>query len=39
VDGFKLNIPEFQGDLQLEEFMDHVAAVGKVLDFKEVLED
>ena len=27
VDEFKLNIPEFQRDLQLEEFMDQVAAV------------
>jgi hypothetical protein len=39
VDEFKLNILEFQGDLQLEEFLDRVAAVGKVLDFKEVPED
>jgi hypothetical protein len=39
VDGFKLDIPEFQGDLQPKEFMDQVAAVGEVLDFKEVLED
>jgi hypothetical protein len=39
VDRFKLNIPKFQGDLQPEEFMDRVAAVGEVLDFKEVLED
>ena len=28
----------FQGDLQPEEFMDWVAAVGEVLDFKEVPE-
>jgi hypothetical protein len=39
VDGFKLNIPEFQMDLQLEEFMDRVAAVGEVFDFKEVPKD
>jgi hypothetical protein len=39
VDGFKLNIPEFQGDLQHEELMDLVAVVGEVLDFKEVPED
>jgi hypothetical protein len=39
VDGFKLDIPEFQGDIQLEEFMDRVAAVGEVLDFTEVPED
>jgi hypothetical protein len=35
----KFYIPKFQGDLQPEELMDRVAAVGKVLDFKEVLED
>jgi hypothetical protein len=39
VDRFKLNISEFQGDLQPEEFMDRVAAVGEVLNFKEVPED
>ena len=39
MDGFKLDIPEFQGDLQLKEFMNQVATVGKVLDFKEVIED
>jgi hypothetical protein len=39
VDGFKLDIPKFQGDLQPEEFMDQEAAVGEVLDFKEVPED
>jgi hypothetical protein len=39
VDGFKLDIPEFQGDLQPKELMDQVAAVGEVLDFKEVPED
>jgi hypothetical protein len=39
VDRFKLNIPEFHGDLQPEEFMDRVAAIGEVLDFKEVFED
>jgi hypothetical protein len=39
VDGFKLNIPEFQGDLQPEELVDQVAAVGEVLNFKEVPED
>jgi hypothetical protein len=39
VDGFKLNISEFQGDLQPEEFMDRVAAVREVLDFNEVPED
>ena len=39
VDGFKPNIPEFQGNLQPDEFMDQVAAVGEVLNFKEVPED
>jgi hypothetical protein len=39
VDGFKLDILEFQGDLQPKEFMDQVAAVRDVLNFKEVLED
>ena len=39
VDGFKLDISEFQGDLQLEKFMDRVTAVRKVLDFKEVPKD
>jgi hypothetical protein len=38
VDGFKLDIPEFQGDLQPKELMDRVVAVGEVLDFKEVPE-
>jgi hypothetical protein len=38
VNRFKLNIPEFQGDLQPEEFMDQVVAVGEVLDFKECLK-
>ena len=39
MDRFKLNILEFYGNLQLEEFMDRVATVGKVLDFKKVPED
>jgi hypothetical protein len=39
VDGFKLDIPEFQGDLQPKEFMDQVVVIREVLDFKEVLED
>jgi hypothetical protein len=39
VDGFKLNILEFQGDLQPEELMDRVVVVREVLDFKEVPED
>ena len=39
VDKFKLNILKFQENLQPKGFMDRVAAVGKVLDFKEVPED
>jgi hypothetical protein len=39
VDGFKLNIPEFQGDLKPEKFLDWVVAVKEVLDFKEVPKD
>ena len=39
MDGFKLNILEFQGNLQPEEFMDRVVAVEEVLNFKEVPED
>jgi hypothetical protein len=39
MDGFKLNIPEFQGGLQSEELMDRVTTVGEVLNFKEVPED
>lgn len=34
--GFKLDIPEFKGCLQPEEFLDWVAAVEETLDFKEV---
>ena len=37
--GFKLDIPEFSRCMQPEEFLDWVAAVEKILDFKEVLED
>jgi hypothetical protein len=37
--GFKLNIPEFNGGLQPEEFLDWIAAVEEVLDFKGVPED
>ena len=36
---FKLEMLEFQGGLQLEEFLDWVAAVEEILDFKEVPED
>jgi hypothetical protein len=36
VNGFKLNIPEFQDDLQPKEFLDQVAAAREVLNFKEV---
>jgi len=37
--GFKLEIPEFKGCLQPEEFLDWVAAVEEVLDFKDVPQD
>jgi hypothetical protein len=36
---FKLDILEFQGCLQPEEFIDWVAVVEEVLDFKEVPDD
>jgi hypothetical protein len=34
-----LDIPTFSGNLQPEEFLDWVAAVEKILDFKGVPED
>jgi hypothetical protein len=37
--GFKLDIPEFSGCMQLKEFLDLVAAVEEILDFKGVPED
>jgi hypothetical protein len=37
--GFKLNISEFQGDLQPEEFMDWVLAVEEVFEFNGVLDE
>ena len=37
--GFKLDISEFKGYLQPEEFLDWVAAVEEILEFKEVLQD
>ena len=37
--GFKLDIPEFNGGLQPKEFLDWVAVVGKILDFKGVPKD
>jgi hypothetical protein len=37
--GFKLDISEFNGGLQPEEFLDLIAVVEEVLDFKGVLED
>jgi hypothetical protein len=37
--GFKLDIPEFNWVLQPEEFLDWIAAVEEVLEFKEVPED
>jgi hypothetical protein len=36
---FKLNIPKFQGGLQPEEFLDWVAAIEEILDFKGVAKD
>jgi hypothetical protein len=36
---FKLDIPEFNGGLQPEEFLDWIAAIEEVLDFKGVPED
>jgi hypothetical protein len=36
---FKLDIPEFNGVLQPEEFLDWIAVVEEVLDFKGVPED
>ena len=35
----KLNIPEFNGDLQSKEFLDWIAVVEEVLEFKVVPED
>jgi hypothetical protein len=37
--GFKLDILEFSRGMQPEEFLDWVAAVEEILNFKEVLED
>jgi hypothetical protein len=37
--GFKLDIPEFNGGLQPEEFLDWIAAVEEFLEFKGVPED
>jgi hypothetical protein len=37
--GFKLDIPEFSRGMQLEEFLDWLAAIEEILDFKGVLED
>lgn len=37
--GFKLDILEFHGCLQPEEFLDWVTAVEEILEFKEVLDD
>ncbi|XP_059433719.1 uncharacterized protein LOC132166885 [Corylus avellana] len=37
--GFKLEIPKFHGGLEPEEFLDWVAVIEEILDFKEVLED
>jgi hypothetical protein len=37
--GFKLDIPEFSGGMQPEEFLDWVTAVEEILEFKEVPDD
>jgi hypothetical protein len=37
--GFKLNILEFQGDLQPEEFLDWVLAVEEVFEFNGVPDE
>jgi hypothetical protein len=37
--GFKLNILEFQGDLELEEFLDWVLAIEEVFEFNRVLDE
>ena len=37
--GFKLNIPEFQGDLQLEEFLDWLLVVEEVFEFNGVPDE
>ena len=37
--GFKLDILEFKGCLQPEEFLDWVVAVEEILEFKEVPQD
>ena len=37
--GFKLDIPEFKGCLLPEEFLDWIATVEEILEFKEVLQD
>ena len=37
--GFKLEIPEFLGGMQPEEFLDWVAAVEEILEFKRVPDD
>jgi hypothetical protein len=37
--GFKLDVSEFNGGLQPKEFLDWIAAVEEVLEFKGVPED
>jgi hypothetical protein len=39
VNGFKLNISEFQGDLQPEEFLNWVLGIEEVLEFKGVFDE
>lgn len=37
--GFKLDIPEFEGSLEAAEFLDWIAVVEEILDFKDVPQD
>jgi hypothetical protein len=37
--GFKLNIPKFQGDLEPKEFLDWVLAIEEVFEFNRVLDE
>nr|TKR98630.1 hypothetical protein D5086_0000201480 [Populus alba] len=37
--GLKIDIPEFHGGLQTDEYLDWINTVDEVLEFKQVLED
>jgi hypothetical protein len=39
VNGFELNISEFQGDLQPKEFLNWVLGIEEVLEFKMVFDE